>query len=390
MKIPKLLEDKEKIISLLVIPLILSVIQSIIGLSNPVILFIAISCSLLIYFIIFAILEKVKSASFDEGRKKGIILFIFMLLGSLILIFIWENLLGPRISSLLIHDSDVNLLIRGHRWITYDPLEFNPDLSIQPSRESIERELGWISQAGFDGIITFNSLGIFSDLPEIAKKYDLAIIMGIWDPTNQDEINNAISQRDFVDAYCVGHNGVNDRYTYDELRWAVQFLRFHTFLPVSTTEKIGKYFVDKKLLTIGDWIFPDTHVSLQEPDSVYLGKFNADAIRDAQETMKLANQIASLEDRKEKPILLKMVTYPIKGATNASREEQSAFFNALLDCRRNVAPCISQDVFISVHSAFDIEWKQGWPYYPWDPFTGLLDDSGDPRPATLEIVKRLP
>lgn len=322
----------------------------------------------------------------DAGREKGKNIF---LLGCFLLLSIamWDQVIGPMQSNHLIADAEVSLLIGSHRWITYDPLHFDPSLYPNPHVYSMNRELKWIRNAGFDGIITFTSRGNFSMIPELAKRNGLFVIMGVWDPADRQEITIAISKHEYIDAYCVGHNGLDERYSYDELVKAIQYIRFRTKRPVSTTEKTGLYLSDPRLLSIGDWIFPDAHVSLQNDGDM---NFLADAKRDGKKTVELARLIAEHERRNTKPILLKMVTYPMNGITNASFDEQAAFFKSILDDRRNVLPDMPSDVSISVHSAFDTPWKKTWPFYEWDPYTGLLDDKGTPRPAAIETIRRLP
>jgi hypothetical protein len=76
--------------------------------------------------------------------------------------------------------------------------------------------------------------------------------------------------------------------------------------------------------------------------------------------------------------------------SNASLEEQAAFFVQILENRRDVLADMPNVVCVSVHSAFDMSWKTGWPYFEWDPYTGLLDSNGAPRPAAKMAVERLP
>ena len=322
----------------------------------------------------------------DAGREKGkntLLLGCFLILS----IAMWDQVIGPILSDHLIADAEVSLLIGSHRWITYDPLHFDPSLYPNPDVDSMDRELEWIRDAGFDGIITFTSRGTFSTIPELAKRNGLLVIMGVWDPTDRQEITIAISKQEYIDAYCVGHNGLDKSYSYDALVKAIQYIRFRTKRPVSTTEKTGLYLSDPRLLSLGDWIFPDAHVSVQNDGDM---NFLADATRDGKKTFETAKRIAEHERRNTKPILLKMVTYPMNGITNASLEEQEAFFVFILDERRKVLPDMPSDVSISVHSAFDTPWKTTWPFYEWDPYTGLFDDKGTPRPAAIETVRRLP
>jgi len=299
---------------------------------------------------------------------------------------------GPAVSEHFVSGASVDE-IKGHRWITYDPLGdldliHDERLDLSSSKvEPIRKELSWIRQAGFDGIITFSSKGGMRLIPQLAKEQGLSVIMGVWNPRDTEEIIAAISQSSYVDAYCVGHDGwAERRYSFDELANAIGYVRFHTWRPVTTTERLDFYFAHSELLSIGDWIFPDAHVSIKEGINIY----RADAQRDTRQVIEWSKLIAARPEREGKPILLKMIAYPVNGISNASLQEQSSFFISLFEIRRDVMSELPADVSVSIHSAFDIPWKTGWPFYEWERYTGLLDRDGTPRPAAREIVMRSP
>lgn len=306
---------------------------------------------------------------------------------------VWSELVGPALSESLVYGRTATL-ITTHRWITYDPPGSREwgrgirraDASSVPRAALIRQELGWIRRAGFDGIITFTSRGSFGAIPRLAKEQGLSVIMGVWDPTDWQEVVAAVAQRDYVDAYCVGHDGLKGPYVLGDLVPAIRYVRFHTGRPVTTTEKLDRYLDSEELLRVGDWVFPDAHLSIKESTTTY----RADMARDTQQIIDWARRVAARREREGKPILLKMVSYPSAGIANASPAEQAAFFTTIFEIRRDVMSDIPGDVSISVHSAFDMPWKTGWPFYEWEPYTGLLDDDGTPRPAAREIVKRLP
>ena len=341
----------------------------------------------LFIFIVYAFPNFLRS--FDRGRRTGIVLLSlssFFVLG----LMTWEQSLGPKISEQLIDQDQMQILIHSQRWITYDPLHFNPYSGTTSDQDAIDQELGWLSDASFTGVITFSSRDTFQIIPELAKRHGLKVIMGVWNPTDKKEVQQAIAVKDFVDAYTIGHDGLGVRYSYNQLVNTMQFVRFRTRLPVSTTEKIGQYISDPRLLEIGDWVFPDAHVSGKQKDTAGGYQYYADAIRDSQETISMAKLINGMEERDGKPILLKMITYPMDGISNASYAEQTNFFIQILDRRPDVIPDIPPDVSISVHSAFDSPWKTTWPFYEWDAYTGLFDNTGAPRPVVTEIIQRLP
>jgi exo-beta-1,3-glucanase (GH17 family) len=329
--------------------------------------------------------KDVETGKFDDaGKKAGRTAFIIVCIFIFFLV-LWNEIVGPRISKYRV-SGDIDKLIHSHCWITYNVRNFTPGKTPYPGINKIRKELTWIKKAGFNGIITFSSEGTFSLIPELAKELGFSVIMGVWNPNNPKEISAAIRKQKYADAYCVGHNGLNNIYSYDELVKTVNKIRFLTRNPVSTTEKISTYLSDKRLIKLVSWIFPDTHVSIKSENRI---SFLANAKRDAAKTINMANEIANIEERGTKPILLKMVTYPMRGISNASPEEQARFYFFILDSIRDSQPEIHIDVSISVHSAFDEYWKTDYPFYDWDSFTGLLDNYGNPRPAVKEIVRRL-
>ena len=87
-----------------------------------------------------------------------------------------------------------------------------------PKIDSMRKELNWIKNGGFKGIITFSSNGTLSNIPELAKEEGLSVIMGVWDPNNKYEVKMAIIKKHYVDAYCVGHNGLGTLYSYKALK----------------------------------------------------------------------------------------------------------------------------------------------------------------------------
>ncbi|MCC6612721.1 MAG: TIR domain-containing protein [Anaerolineae bacterium] len=324
--------------------------------------------------------------SVDPARRIGQLL---VLLACLLVIglALWDQYIGPALPGSLYVGNEVNLLVGSHRWITYDPLEYDPAFAPEPDPAKMATELQWIRNAGFDGIITFTMRGAFAQIPQLAHEAGLSVIAGVWDPKDANEIRLAIAARDYVDAYAVGHNGLDRYYGMRELQDAIRQIRYRTHRPVTTTEKAGRYLVDPALFALGDWVFPDVHVSVQDASG---DGFLADALRDSSSTVETARLLAQQPALNGRPILLKMVTYPSGGIANASEFEQASYYAAILDDRRSVLPNLPNNVWLSVHSAFDTPWKRAWPFYDWDPYTGLLNNDGSPRPAVEAVVQRLP
>lgn len=320
----------------------------------------------------------------DQGRERGL---DFLMVGCCFLgLVLGADLLRPHFLAYSLRSQTADL-VRKPKWIAYEPSNWNPSQSESLELDSVTEELFWIKQAGFDGVITFTSRGDFAEIPRLAKGRGLAVIMGIWDPQNYDEIRAAISQREFVDAYCVGHDGWPYRYSYEVLVKAIDHVRFRTGHPVSTTQRINYYLNDKRFLSLGDWLFPDTLLPLMDKD-LYVHTVNVQ--RDVAITIELANKLDQINPG-GKPILLKMVGYPAQlddYDSHLSDDAQTKFFIALGNAQRDVGTSLSTNISISMYSAFDMSWKHGPPFYDWESQTGLFERDGRPRPAVWEIIKR--
>jgi hypothetical protein len=320
----------------------------------------------------------------DYGRQRG---RIGLMVGCFVLLGLAAgDLLRPQRWSYSLRSETADL-VRKPKWIAYEPSHWNPSRLWSLNLDSVRKELFWIKQAGFDGVITFTSRGDFAEIPRLAKEQGLVVIMGIWDPQNYDEIGAAISQREFVDAYCVGHDGWPHRYSYEVLVKTIDHVRFRTGCPVSTTQRINYYLNDKRFLSVGDWLFPDILLPLMDRDS-YVHTINVQ--RDVATTIELANKLDQV-NQGAKPILLKMVGYPAqidKYTSGGSDDAQMKFFIALGNAQKDVGTSLSTNISISMYSAFDINWKHGPPFYDWESQTGLFESDGRPRPAVWEIIKR--
>lgn len=319
----------------------------------------------------------------DNKRIKGRYA-LYVSCGAIILSIIWNEWIGPLSSKYFLKDN-LDKLIHGNSWVTYDPSFFDPTFNPNPHIDSIKQDLEWIKNVGFNGIITFSSRHSLSQIPKIAKANDLKIIMGIYDPADPIEIASAISMREYVNGYCAGHNGLGNIYSFSELSKAINYLRFRTNRFVSTTEFGQRYLGDNALFKIGDWIFPDCHTSARDSVS---GDFRSNSTKDSWITIKWANEIAANNKYIRKPILLKMVTYPMDGIIDASLNEQANYFICLLESTRDANRRMNSNVSISYHSAFDLKWKINWPFYPWERYSGLLNKDGTPRPVAIEIIRR--
>ncbi|MBI3836482.1 MAG: serine/threonine protein kinase [Planctomycetia bacterium] len=292
--------------------------------------------------------------------------------------------------------TEVARLLTNHRWVTYDPREFHPEFAPSPKPDSIAADLRLIRDAGFTGIITFGSDNTLAEIPRIWKyigqqtDIDVAVIMGIWDPTSRSELARAAAQSRYADAYCVGHNGLTRQYYMEDLQPAIETLRRVTRRPVTTTDEYPRYLAMRELATIGDWLFPDVHNSLDTHQLLRGEEVVADSVHLHAEFTRTIAQFASESGR---PLMLKMVMFPHRSSVGtligASGDcAQRDFFQRLGEVLRLPESQLPVSVNIAAHSAFDIPWKQPPRFNVWDAYTGLLDEKGRPRPAVMEIVNR--
>jgi exo-beta-1,3-glucanase (GH17 family) len=148
------------------------------------------------------------------------------------------------------------------RWVDYSPSTGNPDQGKEASVEAIRDDLASLRQAHFSGLVTYSAKGrLGRELISLAKNAGFqGIIIGVWDPMNEDELSAAKSAAasEIVVGFCIGNEGLmTKRYTLEELESAINDVRKATGKPVTTAETIDTY--DEKLLHLVDWVFPNAH-----------------------------------------------------------------------------------------------------------------------------------
>jgi exo-beta-1,3-glucanase (GH17 family) len=316
----------------------------------------------------------------DRQRRMGFRAGVMALLGLISLAW-WNEVYVPSTSK-----RELARLLEGHCWVTYDPTALDPRRGTEPTTPSIRRDLRRIRAAGFTGVVTFSSRGGFAQIPRIAKSENLAVIMGVWSPADVGELRRAIAQQEFADAYCVGHDGLDKRdgYALEDLEKAILLLKRRTMRPVTTSEEV-RFYMNPALSRLGDWLFPDIHISLLNASSQSLRQASG---RGLGPIVDLTRRISAVAAETERPLMLKMVTFPWNGFEGASLENQRDNFDRFLEALRSPEQGIAARPAVVIHSAFDLSWKNGYPFYDWDPYTGVLDTDGSSRPATQVIVAR--
>lgn len=341
--------------------------------------------------VVYTTIRRVVTAarSIDPTRRRGLIALAGTL--AMLVCLFFFNVMFPYRP----YRTDVSRLLNNYRWVTYDPREFHPEFNPRPSIDSITSDLQLVLAAGFTGIVTFSSKESLADIPrvwkELAKRNnsEVAVIMGVWDPASRDEINRASQQRGYVDAYCVGHNGLTRHYYIEDLQHAISLLRQKARRPVTTSDEFPRYIATPELAEVGDWVFPDVHNSLNIYTYPLLGSH--DPVKDSVGMhIEFTRSMAQLANQAGKPLMLKMVTFPhhltIPGSELEFGESaQKDFFEKLCSGLKLPESRLPVDVNIVAHSAFDITWKRPPQFNFWDAYTGLIDKHGKPRPAVEEI-----
>ena len=256
--------------------------------------------------------------------------------------------------------------------IAYQPRGFFPGSEFQPSaREQITYELRQLHELGFQSLVTYGARGAMGSIPQIARSIGFSgmIIMGIWDIYSDEEWNNALSQREFIDGYCLGNEGLFFlRYTVDELEQRMSALRKATNKPVTTGEPIDSYLEGpyrEWLWEHSDWLFPNTH-------PFWGGKTHYQEAVDW-----VVARSDYLEATTGQKIILKETGLPSNTKHPNSEAMQKKFFETLR----------STGVKFVYFEAFDQPWKHEMFNQPEaEGHWGLHDAQGRPKQAIESIA----
>lgn len=264
-------------------------------------------------------------------------------------------------------------------WVAYSPPSADPNQGTEATPKAINEDLTILRKAGFTGLVTYSSAGTLGrELPVIAEMLGFkGLIMGIWDPSNQEEIDaaEAATKLPIVLGFCIGNEGLNERYEMAVLSLAIQNLREATGKPATTTEQIDDY-VDENLLQLGDWVFPNAHPYFHnqlDPDA---------AVRWTQ------TAYDDFKRRTDHFVMFKEVGLPTAGDPEGRLNEasQEGYYLQLA----------KTDVRFVYFEAFDQPWKTTLPIEPhWGIFRsdltpkllGLSLMGLEPTPSpTLELI----
>jgi exo-beta-1,3-glucanase (GH17 family) len=244
-------------------------------------------------------------------------------------------------------------------WVAYTPPSGDPNKGIEATADAIREDLTTLKQAGFTGLITYGSAGIMGrEFPTIAQSLGFqGIIMGIWDPFNDEEIENArsASSLPIIFGFCVGNEGLHTRYQLTDLSSVMQSLRQSTGKPIATTEEIDDY-SDESLLELGDWVFPNAHPYFHSQlDPTLAVRWTQGAFDD-------------LTSKTDRFVFFKEVGLPTAGDSEGklSEENQDVYY-------RDLAKTNVRFVYFE---AFDQPWKT---HLPIEPHWGIFRADRTPK-----------
>jgi exo-beta-1,3-glucanase (GH17 family) len=250
-------------------------------------------------------------------------------------------------------------IVSGIRWVDYSPTLADPNKGIEPTVPSMRADLALLRRTGFTGLITYGSSGAQGKyLPRLARDAGFkGLILGIWNPSDGQEIKQAeaAASLPIVLGYCVGNEGLHERYQLDTLSSAIKSVRRATGKPVTTTEEIDDYASDG-LLGLGDWVFPNAHPYFhgqKEPEA---------AVRWTQSAWD------DMARRSGRFVFFKEVGLPTDGDPQgtSSEEGQSTYYTLLG----------KTSVKFAYFEAFDQPWKNQLPV---EPHWGLFRSDRTPK-----------
>jgi len=323
----------------------------------------------------------------DAARRRGRMALLALMVVWLALVA-WREWLPPA----AVDKAALSHLLHDNLWVTYDPSGkyLMGSAPVYPPPEEMKADLLLIKGAGFSGILTTSSDKEMMVVPRLAREVGLHVIMGVWDPGDHRELERAVRQAPYVDAYCIGDGQALQGFPIGILESAVRYVKKRTGLPAAVSDLSSRY--DARRAAIGDWLFPDTHLTLRDlPQSEPRVDLERDVALFMQSTQAMAEHARTLDV----PLLFKNVAYPHAGVAGASPEKQKEFYARIMDFLNDAQRGHVTRTSIVVQGAFDAGWKRGKPFEKWDPYTGLLelDATGShakAAPAVDELLRHFP
>jgi hypothetical protein len=237
-----------------------------------------------------------------------------------------------------------------YKWVSYTPTGYEPVTGKSLAQANLTGDLYLLAQSGFTGLVTTTSTSGFDIIPQVARANGFqAVIMGIYDPKDQTEIDKAIAAAPFVDAYALGHCGLGTDYTIDDLQAAVSRLRT-AGRSITIWENSANY---RQVVSLCTFMGPVVN-AYEEGKTTPLSAMNY--------SVQEYCNVAALDYTKT--TMLFGAGYPTAGGDFTNEEMQLLFYtNMPVD----FAWCFQE--------AFDQPWREG----PTLPYYGLFDQYRNPK-----------
>lgn len=269
------------------------------------------------------------------------------------------------------------------RFVAYTPtgLSILPERVEPASPESIRADLK-ILRRDFQGLVMYASTGGQEHIPKIAQEFGFkALILGIWDPLSETEINNALQLARAYPELVVGISVGNETLLAERNDWPAlrdAMRRIRKDLPhtaITTSEPFFRYVSDTaaEFLAEQDFLLPIVH-PLFEP---WFKKAQTEQAVDF-----VVQVAARLKAASDKPILIKETGLPSGPSERGfSTANQTAFW---LELARRL-PATAQLNFV-YFEAFDHAWKvqnalPEFGYMPEEAHWGLYQENRQAKPA---------
>ncbi|MEQ8326228.1 MAG: hypothetical protein RIE84_01705 [Parvibaculum sp.] len=278
------------------------------------------------------------------------------------------------------------------RFVAYQPTELkvwegNP---VQASEVSIRADLEAL-RPWFDSLVTYGSHSGAELIPGIAKKLGFrAVVMGVWNPADDREVENAVAawkaHPDIVAGVSLGNEMVlSGRGTWADLEKAIGKFRDRApGLPLTVTEPFATYLDGADAVPVLaklDFLAVNVHPVFE--------KWFADAppFNWADFVKQVTSRLAA--ERFCGPILVKETGIPTAPEEEGfTPQAQKAFFEELA---KQMPP--SRDLAFAYFSAFDAPWRvydesAVAGHHPEEAHWGLFTEDREPKPV-MEAVPEL-
>jgi exo-beta-1,3-glucanase (GH17 family) len=284
---------------------------------------------------------------------------------------------------------DMAAVIKNARFVSYTPRSFSVvNGQTKPaSLEGITADLTLL-RADFDSLITYSCINGLEHVPDAAEKLGyLALIVGIWDPKSEIEIQNAIrlakKHPKRIIAISIGNEGIYAK-QYVPADVEKTRLRLRKALPsiaLTTSEPFFLYLKPEyfDFFNKMDLLLPNIHPTFEawfQP---------SDAKNGAAFVLNVAGR---LQSQYPKPLIVKETGLPSGPASMGYTEAyQSAFWSEIL----KQFPASETRAF-SCFEAFDAPWKPAVTreYFPGsdhlqEAYWGFFTVDGKPKPVVNAI-----